>query len=154
MKNNKAFKSIMEGLSESLEYTKGNTTKARRMKLIDADEVLKEIKEYEDGCKMLLLDEDPRVIKQHIMFAPTVDPWHYPSEGEDIYNADLDWGITYFLCQMKDGKLAIAFGSCDEGCEGNVSRNIDFCGENFDVLDTDDIYAWQYIEPPKEEVNG
>jgi len=77
--------------------------------------------------------------------------WHYPSKGEDIYNADLDWGTTYFLCQMKDGKLAIAFGCWDEDCEGNVSRNIDFCGENFDVLDTDDIYAWQYILPPKEE---
>lgn len=84
--------------------------------------------------------------------APAADLWHYPAKGEDIYDADLDWSITYFLCQMKDGKLAIAFGSCDEGYEGNVSRNIDFCGENFGELDTDDIYAWQYITLPKKEI--
>lgn len=108
------------------------------MRLIDADELLGMLsKGYETKRALDLL--------------PTADPWHYPSKGEDIYSADLDWSITFFLCQMKDGKLATAFGCCDEDCEGFVNRHIDFCGENFDVLDTDDIYAWQYIVPPKEE---
>lgn len=118
-------------------------------RLIDADELLEEWDERTDDHR-ITDSEFHRMINEDL---PIIElGWHYPSEGEDIYDADLDWGITYFLCQMKDGKLAIAFGSYDEGCEGNVSRNIDFCGENFDVLDTDDIYAWQYIIPPKENI--
>jgi hypothetical protein len=147
MKNNKAFKSIMEGLSESLEYTKGNITKARRMKLIDADEVLKEIKEYEDGCKMLLLDEDPRVIKQHIMFAPTVDLWKYPSKGEI---PDKDWSKH----PLNVSEECFVLTKRGIGTIARWDNDYRTWFENQPHLPVPDVIAWQYFEPPKEEVNG
>ncbi len=51
MAENKAFESIMKGLTESLEYAKGDTSKARRMNLTVAelpqyhDKEIKQIRE-------------------------------------------------------------------------------------------------------------
>ena len=51
MKENKVFESIMKGLSESLEYAKGDSSKARRMNVIVSalpsyrDKEIKEIRE-------------------------------------------------------------------------------------------------------------
>lgn len=103
------------------------------MRLIDADEVLKEIKEYEDGCKMLSLEVDPRVIKQHITFAPTIDPWHYPSKGE-LPEKDGEYFITV---RLEGGGFlnALALYYVDRGWLGMFNKP----------------YAWQYITSPKEE---
>ena len=105
------------------------------MRQIDADEVLKEIEEYENGCKMLLLDVDPRVIKQHIIFAPTIDQWHYPSRGE------LPTEGEEVLCKLPHNHYAV----------GKYNTQFEYFGFENTNLTPINIECWQYILPPKEE---
>lgn len=110
------------------------------MRLIDADELLKEIKEYEDGCKMLLLDVDPRVIKQYITFAPTVNQWYYPSKGEYPKEGD-----KYLVVLFKDDEEP----HIAEVKDGWFKHPV--FSEYLCPCDSDTVFAWQYIVPPKEE---
>ena len=113
------------------------------MRLIDADAFLKEIKEYEDGCKMLLLDVDPRVIKQHIIFAPTVDQWHYPSKGE------LPQMGMYLVAVNVDGEIDL----CIAQYLGNLHKSKDEKWYTYHerLKGYNTPIAWMPLsEPPKE----
>ena len=68
MKDKKAFKSIMEGLSESLEYAKGNTTKARRMSVTVAD-----LPKYHDK-EIKQIREDLNLTQKNFAFVLGVSP--------------------------------------------------------------------------------
>ena len=103
------------------------------MRLIDADALLKEIKEYEDGCKMLLLDVDPRVIKQHIIFAPTVDQWHYPSKGD-------------YPTEEQQKQICLCFGY-----DRLKNEDVYWLTRPCNVYKVFDLIAWMPLsEPPKE----
>jgi hypothetical protein len=75
--------------------------------------------------------------------------WHR-QETNDIYDSIAeDWSTRYFVCIMKDKSRVTAIGSCDEGCNGEVSVNL-FFEHNDDKYYLDDIVWWKEIELPKE----
>lgn len=75
--------------------------------------------------------------------------WH-KQDTDDIYDSiSKDWGIKYFICIMKDKSRVTAIGSCDEGCNGEVSVNLVFDHED-EKYYMDDIVWWKEIVLPKE----
>ena len=75
--------------------------------------------------------------------------WHIQSDKDDIYDACNDWSVHYFICKMKDGSYNMAFGNCDEDCNGGVSTNVAFEFED-EKYYLDDILAWFEIPQFKE----
>lgn len=74
MAENKAFESIMKGLSESLEYAKGDTSKARRMSVTVA-----ELPQYHD-TEIKQIREDLHLSQKNFALvlgvsAKTVEAW-------------------------------------------------------------------------------
>ena len=67
--------------------------------------------------------------------------WHKQDDVDDIYDTINDWSVHTYICRMKDGSFNIATGSADEGCNGDVSRNIYF-EINDEKYYSDDIEAW------------
>lgn len=68
----------------------------------------------------------------------TVDQWHYPSKGE--YPTELD----RYLCLIdKNMPMVLEYTEEDDGTK------VWFDELGGDVVDS--VYAWQYIDPPKEE---
>ena len=71
--------------------------------------------------------------------------WHKQSDTDDILDACNDWCVHHFVCKMKDGSYNIAFGICDEDCNGGVNVHIYFEYKDSEYY-LDDIIAW--IEIP------
>ena len=74
MAENKAFESIMKGLTESLEYAKGDTSKARRMNVTIA-----ELPQYHDK-EIKQIREDLNLTQKNFAFilgdsTKTVEAW-------------------------------------------------------------------------------
>lgn len=67
--------------------------------------------------------------------------WHKQDDVDDIYDTINDWSVHTYICRMKDGSFNIATGSADEGCNGEVGRNIYF-EINDEKYYSDDIEAW------------
>lgn len=67
--------------------------------------------------------------------------WHKQDDVDDIYDTIDDWSVHTYICRMKDGSFNIATGSADEGCNGDVGRNIYF-EINDEKYYSDDIEAW------------
>ena len=75
--------------------------------------------------------------------------WH-KQEVDDIYDLiSEDWNVRYFICIMKDKSRVTAIGNCDEGCNGEVSVNLDFDHDD-EKYYLDDIVWWKEIVLPKE----
>lgn len=75
--------------------------------------------------------------------------WH-EQDTDDIYDSiSKDWDIMYFVCIMKDKSIVAAIGSCDEGCNGEVSVNLVFEHDD-DKYYMDNIVWWKEIVLPKE----
>lgn len=75
--------------------------------------------------------------------------WH-KQEVDDIYDTiPQDWSVKYFICIMKDKSRVPAMGSCDEGCNGEVSVNLffEYDDEKYYI---DDIVWWKEIVLPGE----
>ena len=68
MAENKVFESIMNGLSESLEYAKGDTSKARRMSVTVA-----ELPQYHDK-EIKQIREDLNLTQKNFAFVLGVSP--------------------------------------------------------------------------------
>lgn len=67
-----------------------------------------------------------------------VDPWHYPSKGDYPPSEKL------VLCSLWDDDYDIGYF---------VEREEAWHFEDYEIFDKDgDVKAWQYIEPPKEEI--
>ena len=116
------------------------------MRLINADELLKQIQTtYCKDCKDCNKDKEYfhcciEQIIGFIHYAPTVDPWHYPSKGE----------------YPPKGKQVLAY-----------AWNVHNVLAKYDTFDGKDIFVtfdayngfieikkvvrWQYIIPPQEE---
>lgn len=67
--------------------------------------------------------------------------WHKQDDVDDIYDTINGWSVHTYICRMKDGSFNIATGSADEGCNGDVGRNIYF-EINDEKYYSDDIEAW------------
>lgn len=67
--------------------------------------------------------------------------WHKQDDVDDIYDTINDWSVHTYICRMKDGSFNIATGIADEGCDGDVGRNIYF-EINDEKYYSDDIEAW------------
>ena len=75
--------------------------------------------------------------------------WH-KQETDDIYDLiSKDWNVKYFICIMKDKSRVTAMGSCDEGCNGEVSVNLFFEYDD-EKYCMDDIVWWKEIILPEE----
>ena len=75
--------------------------------------------------------------------------WH-KQDIDDIYDSiSKDWSVRYFICVMKDKSRVTAIGSCDEGCNGEVSVNL-FFDHDDEKYYMDDIMWWREIVLPKE----
>lgn len=75
--------------------------------------------------------------------------WH-KQNTDNIYDSiSKDWDIKYFICVMKDKSRVTAIGSCDEGCNGEVSVNL-FFDHDDEKYYMDDIMWWREIVLPKE----
>ena len=68
MAENKAFKSIMNGLTESLAYAKGDTSKARKM-----DVTVAELPQYHDK-EIKQIREDLNLTQKNFAFVLGVSP--------------------------------------------------------------------------------
>lgn len=75
--------------------------------------------------------------------------WH-KQDTDDIYDSISNgWEIKYFICIMKDKSHVTAIGSCDEGCDGEVSVNLFFDYDD-DIYYINDILWWKEITLPNE----
>lgn len=114
-------------------------TVGENMRLIDADELIKQIQTtYCQDCEDCNKNRDffhchTEQIIGDIHFAPTIDPWHYPSKGE-LPEKDGEYFITV---KIEGGGFlnALALYYVDRGWLGMFNKP----------------YAWQYITSPKEE---
>ena len=67
--------------------------------------------------------------------------WYKQSDLNDIYDACKGRDIHCFICKMKDSSYNIAFGNCDEDCNGMVGPSIWFEHKDSEYY-IDDIIAW------------
>lgn len=111
------------------------------MRLIDADELLKQIQTtYCRDCKDCNKDKDffhccIEQIIGDIQYAPTVDPWHYPAKGELPTEKEL-------LLMKIPGCYVLGW---------YYKKNWFMDDGELTVLPYD-VSRWQYIVPPQEEV--
>lgn len=109
------------------------------MRLIDADELLKQIQTtYCRDCKDCNKDKDffhchIEQIIGLIHYAPTVDLWHYIAKGE------LPPKKKPVFCLLWNGNYVVASHLDDD--EWTTNGRFTFDG----------VRCWQYIVPPKEE---
>jgi len=60
--------------------------------------------------------------------------WHKQKDKDIYFECGKHWGAEYII-KMKDGTTHLAYGGCDEGCDGSVSTYLHF---------EDDDYEWEY----------
>lgn len=100
------------------------------MRLIDADELKKQAYKSGDWDKPLVVDVEA------IDDAPTVDRWHYPSKGE------LPTEVGRYFCKIKSEYA---------GWNNDWYEAVGWTGKYWILNDDEQVVAWQYITPPKEE---
>ena len=103
------------------------------MRLIDADELKKEMQDRYNGEMQEACFSPNDFIIDWLNEAPTIDQWHYPSRGE--YPTE---GETVIVAFQEGGPWYFTDAEYHEG--GWAS-----------AVDLGHIIAWQYIIPPKEE---
>lgn len=91
--------------------------------------------------KTNLLRDIERLEKENEQLKKNAIIWHKQDDVDDIYDTINDWSVHTYICRMKDGSFNIAPGSADEGCNGDVGRNIYF-EINDEKYYSDDIEAW------------
>lgn len=86
-------------------------------------------------------------------FTPQVCQWQLQSK-HDIYASINDWRVSHFLCVLRDGTFARAFGSVDEDAYGMVSSSFWFEDDAVDKkYYVDDILFWMEVPyPPKADL--
>ena len=109
------------------------------MRLIDADELKKLFKHnLNDSLKETII---ANILGKIIDNAPTVNEWHYPSKGELPKEGD-----KYLVVLFKDDEEP----HIAEVKDGWFKHPV--FSEYLCPCDSDTVFAWQYIVPPKEEV--
>ena len=99
------------------------------MRLIDADELHKEL---EKKGRPIGYNEY-KIFYDLIDDAPTIDQWHYPSKGE--YPTEKD---RQYFCKVKK-------------CKKDWYEVVGWTGKYWILNDDEEVVAWQYFVPPKEE---
>ena len=108
------------------------------MRIIDGDIARKKIM---DWISAFSSEQDAFNACDLIDSTPTVDKWHYPSRGEYPKEGD-----KYLVVLFKDDEEP----HIAEVKDGWFKHPV--FSEYLCPCDSDTVYAWQYIIPPKEEV--
>ena len=110
------------------------------MRLIDKDRLLKAIDKYDKECEDILIEPSAFSIYSIIKDCPTIDQWHYPAMGE------LPTENERVLVYIKE------HGKTPTPQIGKLKWNGEFFELSHSDYFKDEVLAWQYIIPPKEEV--
>ena len=135
-----------KGFSVGYEYGKQNERKLQLGKtnlLRDIERLEKENEQLkkEEKAWFDLVTRVGELKKENEQLKKNAIIWHKQDDVDDIYDTINDWSVHTYICRMKDGSFNIATGIADEGCNGDVGRNIYF-EINDEKYYSDDIEAW------------
>ena len=114
-------------------------------RLIDAEELIKEIQRHNKGCENKLFGHTANDIVKLIDATPTVDRWHCPSKGE---LPGKDW--TKHPKNISESCFILTKRGIGTIARWDADYKTWF--ENQPHLPVTEVIAWQYFVPPKEEV--